>query len=64
MDLRRVAALVLVMLTANLVAGASDDLDPITFAGEDYRVAHKDARDGGNSLVELLRDGDKLESLA
>jgi hypothetical protein len=62
MDLRRVAALVLVILTANLVAGASDDLDPITFAGEDYKVAHKDARDGGNSLVELLRDGDKLET--
>ena len=62
MDLRRVAALVLVILTANLVAGASDDLDPITFAGEDYKVAHKDARDGGNSLVELLREGDKLEA--
>jgi len=62
MDFRRIAALVLIMLTATFVAGASDDLDPITFGGEDYKVAHKDARDGGNSLVELVRDGDKLES--
>jgi hypothetical protein len=62
MEFRRVAALILVMLTAAIAARASDDLDPITFAGEDYKVAHKDARDGGNSLVELVRDGDKLES--
>jgi hypothetical protein len=62
MDVRRIAALVLIMLTATFAAGAGDDLDPITFAGEDYKVAHKDAREGGNSLVELVRDGDKIES--
>ena len=62
MEFRRVAVLVLVMLTATSVSAADDDLDPITFAGEDYKIAHKDARDGGNSLVELLRNGDNLQT--
>jgi hypothetical protein len=62
MELRRVSALMLIVLAANLVAGAGDDLDPITFAGEDYKVAHKDARQGGNALVELVREGEKLET--
>lgn len=62
MDVRRIAALALLLLTAPVTALANDDLDPITFGGEDYRVAHRDGRDGGNALVELVRQGEELES--
>lgn len=62
MGVRRVAQLALAVIAAMAVAGFGDDLDPITFGGEDYKVAHRDARDGGNALVELVREGDKLES--
>ena len=62
MDIRRIAALVLVLIAAPSIALSSDDLDPITFGGEDFKVAHRDGHNGGNALVELVRPGEELES--
>jgi hypothetical protein len=54
--LRAVAA------AAVLAASGAHADEPVSFGGEDYAVAHRDVREVGNSLVELVRDGDAIES--
>ncbi len=47
---------------AALAASGAHAEEPVSFGGEDYAVAHTDVREEGNSLVELVRDGDAIES--
>lgn len=35
--------------------------EPVEFADEAYYVAHRDVREEGNSLVELVREGEKID---
>ncbi len=47
---------------AVLAAFGAHAEEPVSFGGEVYTVAHRDVREEGNSLVELVRDGDAIES--
>jgi hypothetical protein len=51
-------------LLATLISTATlaDEPRHLTFLGETYAVAHRDVRESGNSLIELIRAGDALES--
>ncbi len=50
------------LLSAQAVGVAAQDADPVTFGGEEYRVASSDAASNGNAIVELVRAGDDINN--
>jgi hypothetical protein len=59
---RALIAFAAAALAAGLgVRAGAEEPGLVVFGGEDYRIVHRDVHAEGNSLVEFVREGEKIE---